>query len=148
MDCYFYGVLGVALLSGSMATLSVSKEQHDMLRNVFSEELDQKYENIIIERRNHYIIGIILGIAISYYVSTNMNILNQFTRLSLFLTITLGTALIFYMLMPKTDYVLNYLKTAEENKKWLEVYKSMKNRYFIGFLLGLLATISLARTFC
>jgi hypothetical protein len=52
------------------------------------------------------------------------------------------------MLMPKSDYMLNHLKTSEENKKWLNVYNSMKSRYFIGFVLGILATIPLARTLC
>lgn len=38
--------------------------------------------------------------------------------------------------MPKSDYMLNYLKTPEENKKWLDVYKTMKFRYFYGFIIG------------
>lgn len=148
MDCYFYGIIGLGLLSASIATLTVTKEQHDVLRNVFSKELDKKYENIIIERRNHYIMGLILGIFISFVISKNVIILNNFARLMLFLTITLGTAVMFYMIIPKSDYMLNHLKTPEENKKWLEIYKTMKSRYFIGFVLGMLATIPLARTFC
>jgi uncharacterized protein YacL len=148
MDCYFSGFMGIALFFGSIATLSVNEEQHKILRNVFSDDLDKKYEDIINERRNHYIIGIIIGILISYFVSKNIRILNDFTRITLFLTITLGTAVLFYMLMPKSDYMLNHLKTSEENKKWLNVYNSMKSRYFIGFVLGILATIPLARTLC
>lgn len=148
MDCYISTFAGLALLGGSISTLSVNKEQHKILRDVFSDELDKRYENIAIERRNHYIIGIVLGILISYFVSKNINILNNFTRIMLFITITLTTAIVFYMVMPKSDYMLNYLKTSEENKKWLEVYTTMKSRYFIGFILGILASVPFSRILC
>jgi len=148
MDCYLFGILGLALIGGSFGTLSVTQEQHNVLKNVFSNEFSKKYENIVIERRNHYLIGIVLGLCISYYVITNVPILNTFTRSSIFVTITLGTALIFYMMMPKSDYVLNHLKTPEENKKWLYVYENMKSRYFMGFVLGMLAAIPLSNALC
>lgn len=148
MDCYMSGLVGLAFLGGSIATLSVSEEQHDVLRNVFSDKLDKIYEDIIIERRNHYIMGLVLGLIISFLVSFKVNTVNYFSRLTLFFAITLGTAVIFYMLMPKSDYMLNHLKTEEENKKWLEVYKTMKARYFTGLVLGIVASIPLANSFC
>jgi hypothetical protein len=52
------------------------------------------------------------------------------------------------MSMPKSDYMLNHLKTPEENRKWLQVYNTMKNRYYLGFLLGILAAIPLANVLC
>lgn len=148
MDCYFSGIIGLALLGGSVLTLSVTEQQHNLLKNVFSDDLDKKYEKIINERRNHYIIGLIIGMIISYVIINNKLTANNFTRLALSFTITLTIALVFYMLMPKSDYMLNHLKTPEENKKWLEVYKTMKKRYFLGFVLGSLAAIPIVNTFC
>lgn len=148
MNCYLSGILGLALLSGSIATLTVSEEQHNILRKVFSNELDKKYENIINERRNHYIIGLLIGFVLSYIVLKTFQLSNYFTRMTLFLSITLGSAVIFYTVMPKSDYMLNYLKTPEENKKWLDVYKTMKTRYIVGLILGFLAAIPLAKLFC
>ncbi len=148
MNCYASGMIGLALLGGSIATLTVSKEQHNLLRNTLSEELDKKYEKIATQRRNHYILGLIIGLFISYIVIKNTNIKNHFTRITLFFTITLGTAIIFYMIMPKSDYMLNHLKTPEQNKRWLDIYKTMKNRYLLGFILGILAAIPLGNTFC
>ena len=148
MNCYFSSLLGFALLGGSIATLSVTEQQHNLLRNVFSDELDKKYEKIIIERRNHFIIGLILGLIISFVVVKYVNIVNNFHRITFFLAITLGTSVVFYMIMPKSDYMLNYLKTPEENKKWLEVYITMKVRYFGGFILGILASIPFAYVLC
>lgn len=148
MNCYIFGLSGLALLGGSMATLTVSKEQHNVLRNVFSNELDKKYENISNERRNHYIIGLVMGIILSLIIVKNVSIVNYFKRVMLFLTITFATAIIFYSIMPKSDYMLNYLKTPEEISKWLDVYKTMKTRYFTGFILGLLAAIPISYISC
>ena len=148
MNCYIFGLSGLALLGGSIATLTVSKEQHNVLRNVFSNELDKKYENISNERRNHYIIGLVMGIILSLIIVKNVSIENYFKRVMLFLTITFVTAIIFYTVMPKSDYMLNYLKTPEEINKWLEVYKTMKTRYYTGFILGLLAAIPISYISC
>ena len=148
MNCYYSGILGLALISGSVSTLSVTEEQHDYLREVLSDDLDKIYDKIIIERRNQYIVGLVIGILISIFITRYVTNLDYFTQVMLFFTITLGSALIFYMLMPKSDYMLNHLKTEEENKRWLEVYKYMKMRYFVGFSLGILAAIPLANAFC
>jgi hypothetical protein len=148
INCYLSGILGIALLSASISTMSVSEEQHNILRNTFSKDLVIRYGNIVVERRNHYVFGIILGVILSYCVLQFLNISNRFHRTSLFLTITLITASVFYFIMPKSDYMLNHLKTKEQNMEWLEVYKTMKYRYFIGFLLGVFAAIPLSHSLC
>lgn len=171
MDCYIYTFIGLALLGGSILTMTVSKEQHNMLRTAFSKELANKYESIVAERRNHYMIGLGLGILLAYFISRNIKISkgrskkspkrkssgsletllevsNDFTRMALFLAVTLITALIFYLLMPKSDYMLNHLTTAEQNKKWLNMYRTMQRKYFMGMILGALATIPIAKSFC
>ena len=60
MNCYLSSILGLGLLGGSIATMTVTKEQHQTLKDVFSDDLDKKYDEIITERRNHYLIGIIV----------------------------------------------------------------------------------------
>lgn len=147
MNCYFSGIIGLALLGASIATLTVCKREQQKLKDTFDDDLDKKYEAIIKERRNHYIMGLILGMVVSIVVINTIK-LNRFEKISLFFAITLGIAVIFYMLMPKSDYMLNHLKTQDENKKWLEVYKTMQKRYYIGFVLGALASIPLANMFC
>lgn len=148
MNCYISGILGIALLGGSISTLSITEEQHNLLRNVFSDDLDKIYEKIITERRNQYILGLVIGIFLSFIVVYNVRLTNYFTRVTLFSAITLGTAAIFYTIMPKSDYMLNHLKTPEENKKWLEVYRFMKTRYLIGLILGAVAAIPLSNILC
>ncbi len=148
MNCYISGIAGLALLGASISTMSVNKQQQNVLKSVLSDDLDKKYESIVIERRNHYIMGLVLGMIISFIVVNKVKSSNYFTRLSLFTMITLVTAVIFYMLMPKSDYMLNHLKTEQENKQWLQVYKTMQSRYFIGLVLGALAAIPIANIMC
>ena len=148
MNCIAAGVLGVAMLGASVSTMSVSEEQHNMLRKTFSDELDEIYGNIVIERRNHYVQGLLLGALIAYFVLLLVKVSNRFHKMSIFVTITLMTGVVYYFLMPKSDYMLNHLKTPEQNKAWLEVYKTMKQRYFLGFVLGALAAVPLAYAMC
>ena len=148
MNCLISGAAGLALIGGSIATLSVSEQQHNVLRKVLSDTLDAKYEVIVHERRNHYIVGLLIGLVLAFVILSNYKISNYFIRISSFFTITLLTGLLFYMLMPKSDYMLNHLKTEEENKAWLSVYKTMKQRYFLGFVLGALAAIPIAHIVC
>ncbi len=148
MNCYLSSILGLGLLGGSIVTMTVSKEQHKTLKDVFSDDLDKKYDHIITERRNHYLIGLVVGIIISIIILKKITNVNYYTRITLFLAITLGSAVLIYMLLPKSDYMLNYLKTPEENQKWLEVYKTMKSRYYIGFILGIIGAVLLGSVYC
>jgi uncharacterized protein YacL len=148
MNCYLSGILGIAMLGASISTMTVTEEQHNLLRNTFTEDLDKIYGDIVIERRNHYVIGLILGFFLAYFLLQLVKINNRFHKMSFFVLVTFMTAVVFYFLMPKSDYMLNHLKTQEQNKKWLEVYKTMKQRYFLGFLFGALAAVPLANAFC
>lgn len=141
-------MFGLALLGGSVSTMTVSEEQHTKLRKLFSDELDKIHENIVIERRNHYIQGILLGCLVAFLILQMTRVTNRFHKMSFFTAITLGTAVMYYSLMPKSDYMLNHLKTEEENKAWLEVYKTMKQRYFVGLVLGALAAIPISYALC
>ena len=146
--CYLAGILGISLLGGSMGTLTVSKDKHVALVESLPAELVIRYEAIVKERRNHYIIGLILGLILSFIVSKYVRITNYFYRLSLFLFITLGFSAVFYLIMPKSDYMKNHLKTDEEKQKFNEVGALMKNRYLMGMGLGVLAAVPLASVLC
>jgi hypothetical protein len=146
--CYLAGILGISLLGGSMGTLTVSKDKHVALVESLPAELVIRYEAIVKERRNHYLIGLILGLIISFIVSKYVRITNYFYRLSLFLFITLGFSAVFYLVMPKSDYMKKHLKTDEEKQKFNEVGSLMKNRYLMGMGLGVLAAVPLASILC
>ncbi len=148
MNCFVSGLFGVGLLGASIATNMATHEQTDKLRQVLSPELITKYDAIVKERTSHYIQGLILGMIIAYVILYHLKTTNRFHRISLFFGITLFTTALYYLLMPKSDYMLNHLKSEDENKAWLSVYKTMKFRYLIGFVLGALAAIPLGNALC
>lgn len=148
MSCYASGLLGIALLGGSLLTLTVTKEQHEKMRHVLSDELDAVYDGIVRERRNHYFIGLFIGLLLSVILLARNPSYSLGTRMAYFLAITLTTAVIVYSFLPKSDYMLNHLKGPEENRAWLEMYQTMKKRYMVGFLLGALAAVPIARAVC
>jgi len=148
MNCYLSGIIGIALLAGTFSTMTVSEDQHEVLRRVLTNEQIVVYNKIIEERRNIYFTGILLGIFVSYGIIRFIKIDNTFHKVSLFLAITLFTSIVYYSLTPKSDYMLNHLKTEEQNKAWLEVYKYMKYRHYIGILLGSISAIPIAYSLC
>ena len=149
MNCLMSGLIGIGLLGASISTMLVTKEQTDQLRQVLSPELASKYDTIVKERTLHYIQGLLIGMIIAYFVlGFVMKNPNRFYRISAFFGITLFTTALYYLLMPKSDYMLNHLKGSKENKAWLSVYKTMKYRYLIGFVLGALAAIPFANALC
>jgi uncharacterized protein YacL len=149
MNCYTSAVLGLAMLGASFLTLTSNEEQHYKLKLSFpSSNLDKIYTGIVIERRNIFIQGLILGLVISYFTSNLFEQKNNFHKITFFLAVTLMVSVVYYFLIPKSDYMLNYLKTEEEIKAWLEIYKYMKLKYFLGFLFGFLSAIPIAYSMC
>lgn len=148
LSCYSSTIIGLGLLVATFVTMTVSKEQHQALRKGFSPELEQIYENIVSERRNLYFQGLVLGLVVSFFASQTMHIVKPFHKIAFFLAVTLTISVAYYSLMPKTDYMLHHLKTQEENKAWLNMYKTMKGRYMFGFVLGTLSAVPIAYSLC
>jgi hypothetical protein len=62
-------------------------------------------------------------------------------------TITFLTHYFYYILSPKSDWMLNHLKTREQNKAWLKIYRTMSWNYHISMLFGVLSALVLGRIF-
>lgn len=148
MNCVVSGIVGLGLLGGSVMTMTVSEEEHLRLKATLSEELDLIYTKIAIERRNLYLQGLVLGLVLATALAWKIKISNKFHKVSFMVAITLMVAFSYYSLMPKSEYMLNHLKTSEQNKAWLEVYKTMKQRYMLGVIGGALAAIPLSYAMC
>jgi Flp pilus assembly protein TadB len=148
MHCYITGILAIGLMAAALSAMTVSQEQHDRLREVLSDELDQIHERIVVERRNQYIMGLVLGAVLAFLLLRVYPASGRYHRMTMFILVMLSTAVLFYLLAPKSDYMLHHLKTPEENRAWLEVYKTMKQRYVVGLILGGLAAVPLSYSFC
>ena len=54
----------------------------------------------------------------------------------------------FYILHPKTDYMVLHLNTEKERKAWLDIYKTMQFNYHLGFALGLVGMMFVGSSLC
>lgn len=95
------------------------------LESKLNEEQKKKYKDIKKERKNHYLIGLILGIFVAClfnrYFGKNIK---QMT--CAYLGISTFVANQFYLLMPKTNWMIEYLEEKEDIIAWNNVYKRMR----------------------
>jgi len=63
-------------------------------------------------------------------------------------SITFVTNYLFYILYPKTDYMLLHLNDKTQIQGWLNIYKKMQFKFHLGFVLGIVAVIIYSYGFC
>jgi hypothetical protein len=148
MNCNVSTLLGLGMLGATFSTMTVSQNQYNKFIDLLSPDLAKKYLDITHMRRDHYVQGIIIGLVLSYFILNKFPIANSFHKIILSFGITGLTSVLYYCLMPKNDYMLNHLKTPEEIKAWLNIYKTMKRRYLLGLIFGLLSAIPISNSFC
>jgi hypothetical protein len=148
MNCYISVLIGIGMLFATFITCSASKEQNERFKEVLSKEQINIFNKILTERRNLYIQGLLFGFFISYFLLRYLESSNDFYKISFFIAIAIPVSVLYYLLMPKSDYMLNHLRTVEQNKAWLKYYKNMKQRYTLGILFGILSAIPIAYSFC
>ena len=137
---------------------------NDTNKSDFKKTLTNKqkaiYETIISERKNIYYGGFALGIALSIlalYIGENylffLTIKNKtgastLPKVCTIATITFITNYFFYILYPKTDYMLLHLTNKAQIEGWLAIYKKMQYKFHFGFVLGIIAITIYAYGFC
>lgn len=137
MLCLFKCFVGLGLLGASIATMIVSKDDSPFREYKKSLDKDQRerLEKITDERLNIYLQGLVVGliIALVYLYSVKSN---SWTHVCVFLAIMLGVNYLWYILSPKSDWMLKSLNSKEQKEGWLKVYRTMQYRWHMGFLLG------------
>jgi hypothetical protein len=150
MSCVSYCLLGAALLGSSILTMMTSKQAGVFKRfnNLLDDNQRQVYKSIVQERAMIYVQSLILGLVLAIIVVFNLKQMGQTPRVCLFILIALGTNYLMYSLYPKSTYMLEHLRSTEQNKAWLGIYKEMKLRCKIGLILGALGYLVLSRGIC
>tara|TARA_Y100000591_G_C21764021_1_gene661741 strand:+ start:373 stop:858 length:486 start_codon:yes stop_codon:yes gene_type:complete len=115
----------------------------------------QKYDEIAKERRDLSLKGYGLGFALSLffiifnYVSKSSSKssykISYKGMICLAVSTTLVVQYLYYILSPKSDWMVNYLMTSEQKHAWLKVYRTMQFNWHAGIALGLI-TIALFAT--
>jgi hypothetical protein len=135
--------ISIAFIVATFATLqSPNSELKQNLSQYLTEKEQNDYQEIIIMRRNIYFQGLAIGIVIALgavFLISPLRKAKKMVRLFTAIAITFSVNYFYYILYPKDKYMIEILDTREENKAWLQIYKTMQFRYHMGFLLGLVA---------
>lgn len=116
------------------------------------ESLVATYNNIVDERTRIYYFGYILGFILSliiifYNTQIRKNRFSTLTLVSMVVVISFVTNYFYYVLSPKSDWMLNHIKSPEQTKAWLGMYRGMQVYYHTGLVLGLFAVGTFAFAF-
>jgi hypothetical protein len=121
-------------------------------KSSLSSDLQKIYEKISNERAyisyQGYALGLILSLGIIFY---NLKIKGAKMNTTALVCTVLATAFLtnyfYYILSPKSDWMLDHLQNKEEIKAWLLMYREMQFNYHMGLLLGIIAVGFLAFAF-
>ena len=152
MFCYkCCSVALIFLIANIFMIFSCNKQLKSEFVNTLTDEQKNTYEKIITERKWIYYAGYLLGIFLSILVVLflkNLLKLNKISNVCIIATITFVTNYLFYILYPKSDFMILHLENKEQIKEWLDIYKYMQFRYHLGFVLGILALIFASIAIC
>jgi hypothetical protein len=114
--------------------------------------LQNMYEKISSERLRlsyyGYALGLILSlIIILYNYKLKRNKLTTTSLVCLVIIVSFFTNYFYYILSPKSTYMLEHINSPEQTKAWLTMYKTMQFNYHLGFVVGIIAVGILAFAF-
>jgi uncharacterized membrane protein YkgB len=117
-------------------------------KSTLSPELREKYNKITQERKQISYKGYALGLVLSFmiilfnkykYKTTKGAGLNSYSLICIVISTSFITNYFYYILSPKSDSMVHYLKNKEEIKNWQMVYREMQYNYHFGIVLGIIA---------
>ena len=143
MPCSMSLLLSIVFLVSMVYMLqstAITKEYEAQL----PKELQQTYTKIVNERKGIYYmgygLGFLLAIAIIFYnIYVSKRKLSTLSLVSIIVSVSFITNYFYYMLSPKTSWMLDSIKDPEQTKAWLKMYRGMQTYYHGGLALGVLA---------
>ena len=129
--------------------------------HTLSADQRQIYAKIVEERRGIYLRGFGLGLFLSALL---LGIHHQYLTMSRAVllcnvaAITLATNYFYYMLSPKSDWMVLHFENKSDSANhstnnhsdaanWLRVYRGMQVNYHVGLVLGIAGTVLLSNAF-
>ena len=153
MVCQTYCIIAGSFICASIfvSFLTDKKELHGSYLDDLSVDNQKRYKFIVQERRKIYFQGFALGFVLSVaslYVNNSNTKQNRTSNICQVLAISFTTNYFYYILYPKTDYMVKYLETEKQRNAWLKINKTMQFNYHFGFVLGLVGMFFVAKAIC
>ena len=105
-------------------------------------DLQKRYDKISEERLTISLYGYFYGFILSLFlIFYNIKIKKERTPIWSMICLVMTTCFIvnyfYYVLSPKSDYILNHTNSPEQVKAWLQMYREMQYNYHMGIVLGI-----------
>ncbi len=150
ITCVFSAVFIISMIfmTNSMSSNQTIQKYEKQL----TPKLQQLYKDIKDERTRifytGYILGFILAVLIIFYnVQMKKTKMSWVSMVCLTVTVAFITNYFYYILTPKTKWMLDQIETPDQTKAWLHMYKSMQTYYHGGLAFGIVAKGLLAFAF-
>jgi hypothetical protein len=142
VTCIFSAVFIVAMIF--MTNWMTTNQTTIKYQKQLPEHLQETYITIVKERTQIFYTGYALGLFLALFVIFyNMKIKQQKMNWPSVVCITVFVAFLtnyfYYILSPKTKWMLNSIDTPEQTKAWFEMYRTMQLYYHGSLVLGIIA---------
>lgn len=139
--CYVTCAIASAFFGG-MLYLTLNPYKYDVLQKYLDTLEPSQLELFSIvhkERMQIYLMGLVLGLLLGFiYLQYSKS---SVSRTCKFVAIVMGINYLFYMVYPKSIYMLRHLTNPEQINAWKDVYRTMQYNQYMGMVLGLVAYI-------
>lgn len=129
--------IGAGLVFGSIIVCMFQTSSKKMFMASLSAEQQAVFKGIIRERMFIYISSLLAGSVAGFIALKSSDFAGENTKVCTAVGIAFVVAYIAYQLWPKSRFMLEYLVSPQQTLAWVNYYKSMKQLYHIGFLIGL-----------
>ena len=149
VTCMFSFVFVVSMVYMNNATTKNQVVQH--YQQQLPATLQSLYIKIAEERLSiyyyGYVLGFILSLIIIIYNYQQSKKQSTVTVICTVISVSFITNYFYYILSPKSNWMLDNINTPEQTKAWLQMYRQMQKYYHIGLVLGIIAVALLGFAF-
>lgn len=123
------------------------------LKNTLTLEQQNTYERIKRERMGIHMRGYGIGLLISalvlmYKFQFYSKSLTPTAMACITASITFTVNYYYYILSPKSEWMIQSLEGADQKEAWIKMYRHMQFNYHVGFLLGIVAVFFMTKGIC
>ena len=137
--------------------MNISMRNKSTFETTYLKLLDNRqkdiYNKIKIERANIAMSGYGAGLLLSLllivlnYISSRKHSLSTTSMACLTGAVTFSVQYFYYILSPKTDFMVLHLESREQREAWLKIYKQCQYNYHLGLVIGIIGAILLSASF-
>ena len=151
ISCFVSGIFIISMIY----FYNIRSDNVEQYKNSLPTDLQKLYDKLSKERLwisyYGYMLGAVLSLCFIFY---NFSIkgakdkkFGNTSVVCIVIIISFLTNYFYYILSPKSDWMLNHTNDAGQVKAWLQMYRERQYHYHLGFVFGLIAMGVLAFAF-